>query len=395
MADFFTLRRPILVTCPKELSQILSQEIEALGYTVRAVYPAAVEVEGSLTDAMRLNIYLRTAHRVQFLLDSFQAESPDTLYRKVLDIAWEEYLFSDGYVSVRSFVETEAVNDSRFANQRLKDGIVDRMRQKTGQRPNSGPDTSRSVVFLHWRQEQCQVWLDTSGEPLNRRNYRKQPHGAPMQETLAAGVILSSRFEPGQHFINPMCGSGTLATEAALIAMNLAPGLLRENFGFMHVRGFDRSAYQKLRDEAKEAAYDTPGARCILTDRDPAAIKAARSNAQAAGLEEFLEFAVCDFRRTEIPKEGGVVMLNPEYGKRQGDESALEQVYKDIGDFFKQKCGGYFGYVFTGNLNLAKCVGLRTKRRIPFYNARIECRLLEYELYSGTRKAKTAAGEAP
>ena len=388
MADFSSFRRPILVTCPKELSAVLSQEINALGYTVKAVYPAAVELEGTLTDAMRLNIHLRTAHRVQFLLDTFRAQSPDELYKHVSDIAWEEYLFPDGYVSVRSFVDTDAVNDSRFANQRLKDGIVDRMRQKTGQRPDSGPDTSKAVVFLHWSGENCQVWLDTSGEPLNRRSYRKIPHGAPMQETLAAGVILSSRFEPGQHFVNPMCGSGTLGTEAALIAMNLAPGLLRENFGFMHIKGFDEKAYQDLRDAARDDAYDTPGARFILTDRDPAAIKAARANARAAGLEEFLEFAVCDFRSTEIPKEGGVVMLNPEYGKRLGDEASLEQVYKDIGDFFKQSCGGYMGYVFTGNLKLAKCVGLRTKRKIPFFNARIECRLLEYELYSGTRKSK-------
>ncbi len=373
---------------------MLAGEIEELGYTVKAGFPAAVELEGSLTDAMRLNLHLRTAHRVQFLLDSFRADSPDILYRKVLEIPWEDILFSDGYVSVRSFVDTEAVNDSRFANQRLKDGIVDRMRQETGQRPDSGPDPTRAVVFLHWSKDACQVWLDTSGEPLNRRGYRKVPHGAPMQETLAAGVILSSRFEPGQHFVNPMCGSGTLATEAALYAMNLAPGLLRDNFGFMHVRGFDAEAFERMRADAREDAYDTPGARFILTDHDPAAIKAARLNAQAAGLEEFFEFSVCDFRRTKIPTGGGVVMLNPEYGKRLGDEASLEQVYKEIGDFFKQRCGGYTGYVFTGNLHLAKCIGLRTKRKIPFYNARIECRLLEYELYAGTRKVKTDEDEA-
>ena len=158
---------------------MLAGEIEELGYTVKAGFPAAVELEGSLTDAMRLNLHLRTAHRVQFLLDSFRADSPDILYRKVLEIPWEDILFSDGYVSVRSFVDTEAVNDSRFANQRLKDGIVDRMRQE----PASGqiPDRIRhvAVVFLHWSKDACQVWLDTSGEPLNRRGLsQSSPWGA-------------------------------------------------------------------------------------------------------------------------------------------------------------------------------------------------------------------------
>jgi len=289
------------------------------------------------------------------------------------------------------------VNDSRFACLRLKDALADRMRQKTGRRPDSGPDKSRAVVFLHWSGEACQVWLDTSGEPLIRRGYRAMPHRAPMQETLAAGVVLASRFRPGMHFVNPMCGSGTLATEAALIALNRAPGLTRGNFAFMHVLGYDAAAWRALRDEALAAALPRLAGRFVLTDIDPAAVQAARTNARAAELEDMLEFGVCDFQETPLPEvddeQGGVVALNPEYGLRLGDEQQLEAVYKAIGDFFKQRCQGYTGYIFTGNMGLAKVVGLRAKRRIPFFNSKIECRLLEYELYGGTRKTKP--GPAP
>lgn len=376
----------ILVTCPREIPPILSREITALGYAPQAELPYGVELDGNLADAMRLNLHLRTGHRVHLLLAEFKAAHPDAMYKQAVSLDWETILFPDGYVSIHSHVLTDAVNDSRFANQRLKDAICDRMRQKTGQRPDSGPDKSRTVIFLHWSGDQCQIWLDTSGEPLSRRGYRKMPHTAPMQETLAAAVVMASRYLPGMAFVNPMCGSGTLGLEAALLAMNRAPGLTRKNFGFMHVRGYKEAEFKKLKAKGRDDSLDRPRGRIILTDRDSKAMEAARTNARAAGVEEHLEFAVCDFRETEVPQEPGVVMINPEYGKRLGDEKKLAATYKAVGDFFKQRCGGYTGYIFTGNLGLAKQVGLRTARRMIFYNSRIECRLLEYELYAGSRK---------
>lgn len=385
-----TEKRPLLVTCPKGLASILRKEIEELGHAVRAELVFGVELDGTLTDAMRLNLHLRTAHRVHLLLARFHAAAPDDLYKKAVAMGWEHVLFADGYVAVHAHLQTTAVNDARFASLRLKDAIVDHMRQKTGRRPDSGPDKSKAVVFLHWTGDACQIWLDTSGEPLSRRGYRKMPHKAPMQETLAAGVILAGRFAPGMHFVNPMCGSGTLGIEAALLALRRAPGLLRENFGFMHVKGYDAAEWRKMRTEAENAARSELGGRFILSDSDPAAIHAARQNARMAGLEELLEFERCDFSETTIPgattERGGVVLLNPEYGKRLGEEKSLEAIYKGVGDFFKQCCQGYTGYIFTGNPALGRCVGLRTSRKIPFFNSKIECRLLEYELYAGSRK---------
>jgi len=211
---------------------------------------------------------------------------------------------------------------------------------------------------------------------------------APMQETLAAAVILATGWNGSGHFVNPMCGSGTLAIEAAFIALNRAPGLQRNNYGFMHIKGFNEQLWSGLRAQEKKQAGKTLQCRIIATDISREAVDAARRNAATAGVEHLIEFAVCDYSETSVPQGSGIVILNPEYGDRMGRIRELESVYAGIGDFFKQKCRGYTGYIFTGNAELAKKVGLRAKRRIPFFNSRIECRLLEYELYEGSRKSK-------
>ena len=391
-------KNKILITCAKGIPPYLSAELLALGFPVLDELIAGIVTEGTIDDTIRLNLMLRTAHRVLFLIREFVAPDPDALYRAVSEIAWEDYIAPDGYVCVTSSVDNPTIRDSRFANVKCKDAIVDRIKEKCGQRPDSGPDQDRAVVNLYWKDERCSLYIDTSGEPLSRRGYRKIPLTAPMQETLAAAVIqatgwMSARAS-GQnssgHFINPMCGSGTLAIEAALIGLNRAPGLLRDNFGFMHIRGFNESLWEDLRLQAKKAAKKALDCRIIATDIRMEAVEAAKKNAATAGVGHLVEFAVCDYSGTPIPDGGsggrGTVMLNPEYGERMGKVKELEIVYKGIGDFFKQKCRGYTGYLFTGNLDLAKKVGLRAKRRVPFFNGRIECRLLEYELYEGSRK---------
>ena len=183
-----------------------------------------------------------------------------------------------------------------------------------------------------------------------------------------------------------MCGSGTLAIEAALIALNKAPGLLRNNYGFMHVKGFNNASWKMLREKANTLTIKTLPIRIIASDIDPEAVEAARKNAQTAGVEHLIEFICCDYAETPVPEGGGVIMLNPEYGERMGTVNELEEVYKGIGDFFKQRCKGYTGYIFTGNPGLAKKVGLRSKRKLQFFNSNIECRLIEYELYEGSKK---------
>ncbi|HWR57731.1 MAG TPA: hypothetical protein VN328_02480 [Thermodesulfovibrionales bacterium] len=375
------MKSSILITCAKGITPYLKDELLALGFPVLSETVAGVATEGTVDDTMRLNLLLRTGHRVLFLIREFAAQDADTLYREVAEIPWEKYIAEDGYFCVTSSVDNPSIRDSRYANVKCKDAIVDRIKEKRGRRPDSGPDQDKTVVNLYWKNDSCSIYFDTSGEPLSRRGYRKIPMTAPMQETLASAVIRATGWKGGGHFINPMCGSGTLAIEAALTGLNRASGVLRDNFGFMHVKGFNESLWNDLRTQAKKKAARTLQCRIVATDIRKDAVEAAKKNAATAGVEHLIEFAVCDYSETTIPDGGGIVIVNPEYGERMGKLKELEGVYKGIGDFFKQKCKGYTGYVFTGNPALAKKVGLKAKRKVPFYNGAIECRLLEYELY--------------
>ncbi len=376
----------ILITCAKGIAPYLREELLELGFPVLFETIAGVATEGTIDDTLRLNLMLRTGQRVLFLLKEFPARDADALYHALSIIAWEDYIDEDGYVCVTSSVDNPSIRDSRYANVKCKDAIVDRIKEKRGQRPDSGPKKDRAVVNLYWKDESCSVYFDTSGEPLSRRGYRKIPMKAPMQETLAAAVISASVWNRRSHFVNPMCGSGTLAIEAAMAGMNRAPGIVRNNYGFMHLRGFNKSLWNGLRVQAKRAEKKALDCRIIATDIRKDAVDAAKKNAAIAGVEHLIEFDTCHYHETQVPDGEGIVILNPEYGERMGKIKELEHVYKGIGDYFKQKCRGYTGYIFTGNLDLAKKVGLRTKRRVQFYNSGIECRLLEYDLYEGTRK---------
>jgi 23S rRNA G2445 N2-methylase RlmL len=378
----------ILITCPKGLPPYLKQEVSALGFPVIDETVAGIETEGTIDDTMVLNLMVRTGHRVLLHLHSFAAEDAWDLYKGTAEIEWERYIDENEYLSVHSSVDNPSITNPLFANVKCKDAIVDRIKEKRGKRPDSGPDMTGSVVFLYWKGNRCSLYLDTSGEPLAKRGYRKIPVKAPMQETLAAAVVMATGWTGSSNFVNPMCGSGTLAIEAALLALNRAPGILRSNFGFMHLKGFNKIKWEELRKKARAAAAKTFDGKMVASDNNPAAIRAARNNAATAGVEHLIEFAVCDFRETIVPDGGGVIILNPEYGERLGSIAELEAAYKDMGDFFKQKCKGYKGYIFTGNFDLAKKIGLRTKRKIQFFNSNIECRLLEYELYEGSKKTR-------
>lgn len=384
-----------MATTPKGLPPYVAAELRALGFPVLQERDAWVETSGTLADTLRLNLHLRTAHRVLFRLKQFHARDAEVLYNELSRIPWEDYVDESGYVCVDSSVTNETIRDTRFASMKAKDAIVDRIRRRCGRRPDAGPDETRGVcVFLHWRGTEGTVYLNTTGEPLAKRGYRHIPYAAPMQETLAAGVVSAMGWNGTGVFANPMCGSGTLAIEAASLALNKAPGLLRNRFAFMQLRGYDRGVWKRLRSDAARVIKDSFPGRILATDSDAGAVAAARQNARDAGVDRWIEFAVCDFAETPLPEPPGVLVLNPPYGERLGEASELEPLYHRIGDFFKQKCLGYRGFVFAGNLELAKRVGLRTCSRRTFYNGRIECRLLGYELYAGTRRVKEDSEES-
>lgn len=379
----FSRKSTISISCPLEMSEWLSREVEELGYRTKNRRPTGLDLYGSLNDCIRLNFSLRTAHRVHYLIGERRGiGDADRLYEWLNRMQWEKYIPSDGYLSVTSRIDHPAIDNQQFANVRAKDAIVDRIREIKGRRPDSGPSLDRTVVFLYWDREIARIYLDTSGESLSRRGYRTQSVQAPMQESLASAILQASVWQPGQHLINPMCGSGTLAIEAALMAMRRPPASLRHDFGFMHIQGYDESHYQAIRAEARQQTVKNPGGQIIATDKDPASVNAARRNAVTAGVDHLITFQTCSFDETPVPDGPGVVLMNPPYGERLDAADHLEPLYRQAGDFLKQKCGGKTGYILTGNFRLAKKIGLRSSRRIPFYNSTIECRLLEFEIYS-------------
>lgn len=374
-------KNKILITCARGISPFLQNEIKLLGFDILSSHETGVVIEASFIDTYKLNLELRTAFNVLFLIKEFRAASPEDLYNKASQIQWENIIPENEYLSVVSQVSNPRIKNSMFANQKLKDAIVDRMVKKTGNRPDSGPERRNIVINLYWRDDNVWIYINTSGVKLADRGYRKIPLTAPMQETLAAAILLASGYNGSGTLINPMCGSGTIAIEAALIALNKAPGLLRSNYGFMHLKNYDKDYWLKMRKERLASCNKKISKKIIATDLLQGAVDAAIKNATTSGVEHLIDFNVCDFRDTEIPPDKGMVILNPEYGERMGEISELTLTYKEIGDFFKKKCVGYTGYIFTGNLDLSKKVGLAAKKRIPFFSGDIDCRLLEYDIY--------------
>ena len=381
----------IVATCGRGCADALKGELRGLGYEPQDVSPTSVGIEGDLRDAMRLNMWLRTANRVLFEVAGFEIDSPDELYEAVHSLPWEEWLRFDVPFHVHGVAQHPTISDSRFAVLRCKDGIADRFVAATGARPNSTstPDGA-ACVALFWKEQSAQIFLDTSGIPLSHRGYRWKPWTAPLRETLAASILLELGWpkDPAEAFIGPMCGSGTLAIEAAWIAQGRAPGLEREDYAFLHLNGADKAAWAEIQAEARSKFVTAPRTWIAASDVAPPAIACARENAGRAGVDHLIRFHTCDFRDTPLPKPPALVLMNPEYGERLGVEDRLVPLYESIGSYYKTKCLGMRAGVFTGNIPLGRKIGLHPAKRVTMWNGDIECRLLEYDVYEGTRDAR-------
>ncbi|HEC02596.1 MAG TPA: class I SAM-dependent RNA methyltransferase, partial [Phycisphaerales bacterium] len=272
----------ILITCSAGLVDYVHREVQELGYEAGESHKTGLELRGDQHDAMRLNLHLRTAYNVLFLLDKFKCKSPAQLYGNVAELPWEDMVSPDEYVSVVGRVNTNRVNNSMFASLKVKDAVVDRIAGKTGSRPDSGKERDRVVIQLYWKDDFCRLYLNTSGLKLSDRGYRKMPGKAPLRESLAAAIMMATGYDGKEPLVCPMCGSGTLAIEAALMASRRAPGLLRSNYGFMHMKYFDELAWKQMRSEALKKSKQRGGkagfkpAPIIATDIDVEAVEAAR-----------------------------------------------------------------------------------------------------------------------
>ncbi len=387
-----TKKRATRITCARHIAPFLKAELEGLGWDLQHADATGVQIGASLIDCMGLNLTLRTAEHIYWQLLRFACPSPKALYKHIASFPWESLIPNDGYFCVSNHVSHPKISNSLYASRLVKDAIVDRLVDRTGARPDSGPDRSRLVLHLYWHDNQARLYLDTTGQRLADRGYRKIPGPAPMRETLAAAVLMACGYDGSQPLVNPMCGSGTLAIEAALMATGRAPGLLRSNFSLLHTQLDLRDAWREARKQAhkqRRAVEAGPIPPIIASDIEPRAIKAAQANARAAGVEQHIEFIVCDVAQTPMPTNNphaqGIVVMNPAYGQRLGEMEKLGVLYERIGAFFKQHCAGWTGCVLTGSRELAGKIGLRASRKVPFFNANIECRLLCYALYAGSR----------
>ncbi|QNH63771.1 THUMP domain-containing class I SAM-dependent RNA methyltransferase [Hymenobacter sediminicola] len=370
------------------LEEILAEELYQLGAEIEKIGQRAVEFVGDMQLCYEANLWCRTAVRILRPFAGFYAPNEKALYREVGRINWQDYIQPDQTFAITSVVNNSTFEHSLFVAQLAKDAIVDQFRDRTGQRPSVDVKNPDIRLHLHMLENEVVLSLDSSGESLHKRGYRQQTNVAPLNEALAAGILLLADWDGKKTVVDPMCGSGTLLTEAALIAQRIAPGLYHQGkFGFENWPDFDKALWETVRLDAEQARLDEPQALLYGSDLSPEFIELARENVEAAGLEDFIRFAVRDVKDATAPKgEPGIVIMNPPYGERIGEEAEMDALYKTIGDTLKTNFQGYDAFIFTGNLEAAKRVGLKTSRRIPLYNGPIDCRLLKYELYRGSRR---------
>lgn len=383
------------VTAARGLESTTAAELTALGATQTEVVPGGVFFEGAYDLLYKAHLWLRTASRVLFPLREFLAPNPDAVYEGVKDFRWEAFFqprftFSvDATVSMSKSMERggrgHPFNNSHFLRLRVKDAVVDRLREKRGTRPDVSIEDPDLTVYVHIREGKCFLYLDATGPSLHERGYRPPGAPAPLKETLAAGLVDLTGWDGSVPLADPLCGSGTILVEAALKAGRRAPGLLRRRrFLFMNWPEFNPKRWQELVEEAESMKCEVPAGLLYGCDSHPNAIRLSRQSLQRAGLSpnsvQFSQKELKDFRRPE-GAEKGVLLANPPYGERLGEAEELGPLYKSFGDLCKQEFKGWDAYLFTGSSELAKQVGLRTSARIPLFNGSIECRLLRYELY--------------
>jgi 23S rRNA (guanine2445-N2)-methyltransferase / 23S rRNA (guanine2069-N7)-methyltransferase len=320
---------------------------------------------------------------------AFPAKNEEALYQGILAVDWSVWLSANGTLAVDADVRSSFTTHSLYVAQLAKDAVVDQFRERTGRRPSVDLErpTLRIVVSLF--QDQAQIYVDSSGESLHKRGYRKRSGEAPVSETLAAGIIRLSGWDGKAPLLDAMCGSGTLAIEAGLIARNVAPGLLRRHFGYQSWPDYDRQLHERLIAEARESVNREAKPVIKGFEIDPEMVEIARENVERAGLSDLIKIEKADFFAQPAPAEKGELVMNPPYDERLPVDNVAE-LYQRIGDRLKHAYGGWTAHILAGNRDALKYFGLRSSRRIPLYNGSIECRLMEYELRAGENEISEA-----
>jgi putative N6-adenine-specific DNA methylase len=368
-------------TCARGIEAVLANELQTLGAADVRTGRGGVFFAGDQTLLYQANLWLRTAIRVLCPILEVHVESPDELYDAVRSLDWSRYMTPDHTLAVDCNVRDSRITHSKYAALKTKDAICDQFVERVGCRPSVDVDEPMIGLNLHIHRDQAVLSLDSSGESLHKRGYRPILTKAPLNEALAAALILRSGWKVDTPFADPLCGSGTLPIEAAWLVIRRPPGLTRRRFGFQGWMDFDIGLWTELRDEARRAVRKQLAAPIVGADLRGDAIAFSRSNAKAAGVGHLLGFEVKDVRDFQ-PPDGppGTIICNPPYGERIGEEQDLKALYQTLGDVFRQRCTGWTVFVFTGNARLAQYIGLPPTQEVPLFNGKLPCRLIQYQI---------------
>ncbi|PTM03016.1 MAG: RNA methyltransferase [Bacteroidetes bacterium] len=367
---------------------LLEKELRKLGAKNIKSINRAVSFEGDLGFLYKANLSLRTALRILMPIGFFPVKNQTDLYRAIDRIDWSKWFSADQSFIIDVTLFSDHFNHSLFVAQKAKDAIVDQFSKKEGKRPSVTTENPDIRIQLHLQGDQLTISLDSSGNSLHQRGYRIETNIAPINEVLAAGILLHSGWEGKTYFYDPMCGSGTLAIEAAMIACNIPPSLNRATFSFMNWKNFDAELFEVIRNSSLSKVREFRG-HIYASDKAPSAVRKAQENIEKAGLEEYISVVRSDFFFADRPSDVPLhVVFNPPYGERLSIDADV--FYGKIGDTLKKEYQGCEAWFITANIEALKSVGLRPSRKIKMFNGKLESRLVNYELYEGSRKASKA-----
>jgi putative N6-adenine-specific DNA methylase len=376
-------------SCPRGLEEELCKELDALGATDIVPASGGVGFISDMRTGWKINLWSRLAIRVLWRVGEGHYKKEEDLYQAALALDWPAWFEVTRTIAVTTVGKNSPLPSLNFVSLRIKDAICDVFRAAVNERPSVNTRKPDIPLTLFLSSDRYTLYLDLSGEPLNRRGYRVQPSNAPLNENLAAGMLLLSGWTPGTPLYDPMMGGGTILLEAAMMSLNIAPGL-RRHFAFENLKTFDRIEWLRLHKDAEAAVLEREPLPIFGSDIDPAMVRAAGLNLRAAGLFDCVRLMEADFLNVDPPTEGGFIVTNPPYGVRMdlpgSSEEDLGPFYKEIGDNLKQHFPGWTVFLLSADPELPKRIGLQTTRRIPLYNGPLECRLVEYRLVAGSNR---------
>ena len=377
--------RPIFATCPRGLENILAQELAAQGCTGIQTAEGGVSARADTAALYRANLHSRTAGRILLQLAHAPYRSEDDLYRLAHNTRWEDWFTAAQTIKIQAEAKRARVKSLEFAVLKTKDGICDHFRSSQGERPSVDKAHPDIRIRLFLDDKSAQIFLDTSGEALFKRGYRQDTGEAPLRENLAAGLLLLAGYDGTQPFQDPFCGSGTIAIEAAWIALNRAPGLMRR-FGFEKLAKHDPALWADLKTQARAQSKNRPSESIAAGDNDRAMTRAALTNARAAEADMFIDIATCDAQDARPNGANGIMLSNPPYGVRLAEIQTLHALYPQLGSWLKQHYAGWRIGMFTGDRDMPKIMRLTPKRKIPLYNGKLDCRLFLLDMVAGSNR---------